>query len=477
VLALVAGACATSLEINVVSSGDAVTDPGTLLDQATPEATVGPTPMAGTATADPTAEAPTPTPAPFVDYDQAIDAYFEDVERFWTDAAPRELGFDFESVGERVPYDPRGNIPACAGEIGPRELYVGNAFYCQPDDYIAWDDVELFPDLYTTFGDFAVGLVIAHEYSHAIQARAGLDGPTILIELQADCLAGAWAGSVAAGSGVGIPFELEDLDNAIGGFLTFADPLGTPAADPAAHGTAFDRLNAFAEGYELGLPVCETYLASPPPTASILIDRRDANEGDLPLDELLPLLVEDLEIFFTRLGTDRSGPGFVAPGRLEQFGGPLGRPPDCGGAPVDPGSFEGSAYLCEADTVVYADRRALEQLFSEVGDFAPSYSIAHAFATSVSTALATDTTQAVLGADCLVGVWARDVFDEAAAAPPEPTHVLVLSAGDLDEGIVGLLLAPPTGPSLRDPGAVTTFDRVAEFGSGFFRGAGECSFG
>lgn len=477
--ALVAGACATSVEVNVVTSRDVAATAATPLDAATPEAAATPDTSADAPTAEPTAEAsaPTATPVPELGYDEAVDAYFTDVERFWSDAAPLDLGFDFEPVGERVPYDPEGNIPACAGEIGPRELYVGNAFYCQPDDYIAWDDEGLFPDLYTTFGDFAVGLVIAHEYAHAIQARARFDGPTIVIELQADCFAGAWAGSVATGAGVGIPFEREDLDNAIGGFLTFADPLGTPAADPGAHGTAFDRLNAFTEGFERGLPVCETYLASPPPTASILIDRRDANEGNLPLDQLLPLLVEDLEFFLTDLGTELAGPGFLAPDRLTQFGGRYGAPGACGGAAVDPASLEGSAYLCEADNVVYADRPALDDLFAEVGDFAPSYAIAHSFATSVSATLAVDATQAVLGADCLVGVWARDVFDEAAAAPPEPRHVLVLSAGDLDEGIVGLLLAPPTGPSLADPGAITVFDRVAEFGGGFFRGATECSFG
>lgn len=469
-LAVVAGACATSLDIIVVAS-----------DNNPPNARE---PDAATTTEPaPTVEGqPTATPAPELQpelaYDDAIDVYFADVERFWTDAAPDLLGLVFEPVQERIPYDPEGaTIPACDGEVGPRELYGGNAFYCEPDDYIAWDDEQLFPDLYNVYGDFTVGLVIAHEYAHAVQARAAVDGPTIVLELQADCLAGAWARSVSDGPAVAIPFERADLDNAIGGFLTFADPLGTIAADPGAHGTAFDRLNAFAEGFERGVAVCLEYVQSPPQTASILIDVRDSNEGNLPLDALLPLLIEDLGMFLNETGELLTGAAFDAPDQLVEFGGALGDPPPCGGVAIDTDTLEGSAYLCEADNTVYADRTALDDLFFEVGDFAPSYAVAHSFAVGVAAKLESDPTAAVLAADCLVGVWARDVFDEAAEGPLEPTHVLILSAGDLDEGIVGLLLAPPTGASLAELAPITTFDRVASFGSGFFRGTDDCGFG
>ncbi|MCP4223955.1 MAG: hypothetical protein GY773_11475, partial [Actinomycetia bacterium] len=164
-----------------------------------------------------------------------------------------------------------------------------------------------FPELYEVFGDFAVGLVIAHEYGHAMQARGRVDGPTIFVELHADCLAGAWAGSVAAGEGGMAPFfDRDDLDGAIGGFLTFADPRGTPAADLEAHGTAFDRLNAFSEGFENGLTPCGAYLTDPPQTASILIDPED-EEGNMPLVDLLPLLAEDLGVFMNTLGEAQVG--------------------------------------------------------------------------------------------------------------------------------------------------------------------------
>lgn len=480
-MAFVAASCGVTFEIDLEAGTDqqlaASDEPATQ-----PTSTAAPTPEATpapTVTPTPTAAAVvTPTPRAQLGYDEAIAVYFGDVERFWAGPAGPELGLEsFEPVDARFPYDPSSDdVPRCAGQLGPREIYVGNAFYCEPDDYIAWDDVGLFPDLYRTYGDFTVGLVIAHEYGHAVQSRAGIDGPTIFVELQADCLAGAWAGSVADDDTSGVPLDQADLDNAIGGFLTFADPLGTPAGDPTAHGTAFDRLNAFAEGFAGGVGVCRDYISAPPLTATILLDPSDANEGNLPLDELLPLLIEDLGRFLQITGTEVAGGDFVAPTDLIQIDAvsPL---PACGERLLDPDEIDGAAWLCEADNTIYADRSELDDLFAEVGDFAPSYAVAHAWATAVSSAVLAEPVDVVVAGDCLVGYWARDIFDEATARPLEPVHVLFLSAGDLDEGIVGLLLASATLPSLADVPPVSTFDRVAAFSSGFFRGLGECGLG
>ena len=69
----------------------------------------------------------------------------------------------------------------------------GNAFYCVKSNFIAYDDVALMPRLAETFGTFSVALVLAHEWGHAIQDRAGNDGEqTVYLEQQADCFAGAF---------------------------------------------------------------------------------------------------------------------------------------------------------------------------------------------------------------------------------------------------------------------------------------------
>jgi len=462
---LLAVSCAATLEIDLVAESVSSS-----LAEGTP--TVVPS---GDDPAPTSTVVPTPTPPTPLSYDAAIGAYFTDVERFWGVALPDLFGQAFVPVDRRLPYDPARfeSIPGCGGEVGPIELYEGNAFYCSPDDYIAWDDVGLFPDLFATFGDFAVGLVIAHEYGHAVQSRAGLQGRTIFLELQADCFAGAWASSVAAGEGALAPlFDPIDLDDAIGGFLTFADPLGTPAADAAAHGTAFDRLNAFAEGFSNGVGLCGSFLTDPPQTASILIDAADDTGGNMALEALLPQITADIAMVMQQLGQALVEPSFVAPSGFTEFAGPL-VPIECGALQVVPQEIDGSAFFCEADAVVYIDRVELEELWLDVGDFAPVYAVAHSYAMSVVAPLVTDPTRAVFAADCLVGVWSRDVFDDASAVDRDPER-LVLSAGDLDEGIVGLLLVTATGPSLRDPGSIGTFDRVSSFGAGFFRGADAC---
>jgi predicted metalloprotease len=466
VLAVLAVGCATSLELELVT-----TDTDALGASGQGEPTAAPEPTPTDVPAEPTV---TPTPVSQLSYTESIGVYFADIERFWTETGPA-LGIDFEPIDSRIPYDPATtDVPSCAGTLGPAEIYVGNAFYCSPDDYIAWDDVGLFPDLYRDYGGFTVGLVIAHEYGHAVQERGGLDGETIFVELQADCLAGAWAGSVAGDEDGNVPFDRADLDDAMGGFLTFADPLGTPAGDPTAHGTAFDRLNAFIEGFNSGVEVCPSYLTAPPQTATLLIDPRDPFGGDARLDTLFPLMVADLGFFLGQVGAQLGRSDFEPAADIVDFGPRIGPPPPCGGLQVDGASLEGSVYLCGDDNLVYVDRVEMETLRSNVGDFAPAYAVAHAFSTGLAAAALTDPQAIVLAADCLVGVWSRDVFNEAALVEEDWVYELKLSAGDLDEGVVGLLLVLPTGLSLTPLDPVATFDRVAAFSDGFFRGLPFC---
>src|SRR6185436_4509153 len=127
-----------------------------------------------------------------------------------------------------------------------------NAFYCPSADLVAWDNASLVPGMYEQYGGFTLGIVFAHEFGHAIQTRADIEGDTIMTELQADCFAGAWTGDVAEGNASYFELELADLDKAIAGFLDLRDSVGTAAEDPQAHGTGFDRIGAFSEGFDQG---------------------------------------------------------------------------------------------------------------------------------------------------------------------------------------------------------------------------------
>lgn len=464
-LATAASGCATSYDLRVDAEPGEVALPAAATATPVPIPTPDPSP-----TPVPTSlPAPTATPEPVAPppFDDAIDLYFADVEAYWNRTLEPVWGVAFEPVGRRVPYDPgdRDSLPSCDGEVGVTDLYAENAFYCEPDDYIAWDEAGLFAQLYDAFGDFAMGLVIAHEYAHAVQARADQRGPTIFVELQADCMAGAWAGSVEADPSNPLRVDAGDLDAAIGGFLSFADPLGTPASDPGAHGSGFDRLAAFSKGLASGIDACTDFLTDPPTPA--FVAQLGSAGGDLPLDDLLPLLAPDLDTYLLSLGAERSVP-------FSLLGEPTVVTAAASDACPDPAlDATDLAFFCPDDERVYIERIALDELWVDAGDFAPSYLVAHAYAVAYVRAglPAIQPVAAVTRADCIVGVWARDVFDEIPVPPEERTHGLQLSTGDLDEGIVGLTVVPPAGV---EAGTVTSFERVAAFADGFFDGYERC---
>lgn len=67
----------------------------------------------------------------------------------------------------------------------------GNSFYCGTDNTI-YLDYKWHQYLITHRGDYASGVVLAHEWGHHVQDQLGTidDGTSVFTELQADCLAG-----------------------------------------------------------------------------------------------------------------------------------------------------------------------------------------------------------------------------------------------------------------------------------------------
>ncbi len=139
------------------------------------------------------------------------------------------------------------DTPTCDGE--PLEAY--NAFYCDSEDYVAWD-ASLLVDGADLIGDSWVYLVVAHEWGHAIQARLEDNLVSTAYELQADCLgAAAMYGAVADGT---LELEPGDDQELIGSLTTLADQMAwTMSAD---HGDPFQRVEAFTTGRNGGVPAC-----------------------------------------------------------------------------------------------------------------------------------------------------------------------------------------------------------------------------
>ncbi|HEX2314680.1 MAG TPA: neutral zinc metallopeptidase [Thermomonospora sp.] len=142
--------------------------------------------------------------------------------------------------------DDLSTAPTCAGQPASRN----NAFYCIPEDYIAWDD-NLMRTGYAQ-GDAWVYLVIAHEWGHAIQNRLRMNHVARATELQADCLAGAALyGARRDGT---LLFEDGDVKELSNGLVAVGDD--TEWTNPQDHGDPIERITAFGKGRDGGVRAC-----------------------------------------------------------------------------------------------------------------------------------------------------------------------------------------------------------------------------
>ena len=170
---------------------------------------------------------------------EVVNLALSDIERYWTATYPTIAdGKPFQPIqGGYHPYTQASPPPACGGEEG---VYQPNAFYCPVGDFIAWDAEKLIPQLQSNFGRLLVALVIAHEYGHAIQHRLNLTGqPSVVVEQQADCFAGAWLADAMAGHSASFGgITPAQIDDALAGMLQLRDQPGTSATNEGAHGNA-----------------------------------------------------------------------------------------------------------------------------------------------------------------------------------------------------------------------------------------------
>lgn len=443
-----------------------------------PPPTTSPTPTTvgqTTTTTSPVASGPLSLP------DQ-VSLTLIDLGEFWGEALPEAFDLAYEPVNVLGGYDvATDGPPACGDELLDAEIAIGNAFYCPADDTVAWDEAVLFPTLYDDFGPFAVSLVLAHEWGHAVQSRV-LDSrlPTIVSELQADCYAGAWAGYAVDGGLVDVgPSE---LDVATAGFLYFRDPVAAGRNDPGAHGNAFDRVGAFADGFRTGVGTCAGYAAEFPEVTQIGFSVDElATGGNLPKSEVFPTLARTLDVWWTDVLT-AEGIAWSPFSDLVVV--------EAGGAVacelVDTSSLRHGFGYCDAEDVLVLDvDGVVDPLYDAFGDFGPALVIGKAWAQKgqVLLGLSTTGTAADRQLDCLAGAWAGDgrlIFgaDGEVLQRGLPTgefdddgveQVIRLSAGDLDEAIQSILFlgeAAEDGP--------TAFERVESFRIGVLEGVDAC---
>ncbi len=169
----------------------------------------------------------------------------------------------FAEVGR--PYRPPAGVVGFTTTIdtgcGVADPETETAFYCILDETIYYS-VEFRRIIDENIGDFGWVTVVAHEWGHHVQRQLGYDlvilpyqggdiAP-IMLEQQADCLAGAYTDSAELSGWL----DPGDVDEAILVTSLSGDPPGTSVFDPSAHGTGAARIVAFVEGYELGVAGC-----------------------------------------------------------------------------------------------------------------------------------------------------------------------------------------------------------------------------
>jgi len=137
-------------------------------------------------------------------------------------------------------------------------------FYC-PVDRKVYIDLAFYDMLRRRFGapgDFAQAYVIAHEVGHHVQNLRGLLGggevSSVAKELQADCLAGAWAKDAQRRD----LLDVGDVDEALNAASQIGDDTiqrktqGRVQPETWTHGSAAQRSGSFKKGLEGGVGAC-----------------------------------------------------------------------------------------------------------------------------------------------------------------------------------------------------------------------------
>lgn len=387
-----------------------------------------------------------------------------DIQDFWADNYEKYLAGQFEPVDTLASYDSTDpNSPELCGS----SMYDSpNAAFCFRLNTMIWDRGVFLPVAQEYFGDMGVVGVIAHEYGHALQWMAGIadmDTPGLVREQQADCFAGVYLHWVAAGDSPRFTLSTGDgLNHVLAGVIYIRDRLeGGPSDDP--HGSALDRVSAFQLGFTGGADQC----------AAIDMDEITKRQGDLPEhvtfdsgtsldspinDDTLAKLMAVLDTTFQpaeapTLTTDRS----------ECTGATITEPtsycPDSNKIFVDMPALQaaGATKNEESDEVlVQGDNSALSIVTSR-----------YALAIQKERGAKIDTPVAALRTACLTGVAQGQMTEEDGAD-------FILSPGDTDEAVAGLLANGLAASDVNGVPAPAGFSRILAYRLGLSSRIDEC---
>ena len=205
-----------------------------------------------------------------------VSVVLADTEEIWTRLFPQQVGKPYRQP--TLVLFKEATRSACGGAseaTGP--------FYC-PADRKVYLDTAFFTTMHQQLGaggDFAAAYVVAHEIGHHIQNELGILGEanrirqqvsqkdineiSVMVELQADCLAGIWAREASDMLGVVDGGDLEEAVNAarqIGDDTLQRNAGQRQMPHTFTHGTSEQRSRWFMIGLESGqMADCDTFQA------------------------------------------------------------------------------------------------------------------------------------------------------------------------------------------------------------------------
>jgi predicted metalloprotease len=387
-----------------------------------------------------------------------------DIEDYWKSVYTDTLKGTFVPVGKLISYDstdPRSPI-VCHNDT----YKLVNAFFTSRCNLIAWDRGVFMPIARRYFGDMSVNGVLAHEFGHALQQMAKLvtrRDPTIVREQQADCFAGVYLFWVADGKSPRFTLSTADgLDHVLAGIITTRDPImDADTENDDEHGSALDRISAFQMGFLSGASACAginkqeiEQRRGDLPTTLRVDTSGDPETGEVKIDEdTLSTLMELLGKIFS----PRNPPAVSY------------QPADCPDAKASP-----PASYCPASNTIVIDLPGLatmakvsaenEHTLPQGDDTALSVVMSrYALAAQRERGLPMQSPWTALRTACLTGVVHRKMA-EPIDLPSKKE--LLLTAGDLDEAVAGLLTNHLVASDADGTSVPAGFTRIAAFRGG-----------
>ena len=351
-------------------------------------------------------------------YREFLPIAIEDISQFWNDRYNEAYGNVYSDLAGGIHAAlPKSTetMPTGCEYNGEYSFVEDNAFYCFEGDFIVYDDAKLFPEFADEFGPLVTAVILAHEWGHAIQSPTrnnvfgALRGTTL--ELQADCFAGAWVGHVQSDTINGLSFSDADITGALLGMIQIGDSPGDSSYDPNAHGSGFDRVSAFQDGYVSGLAPCVGYETNEPEPVQFGFSVEELsrpNPGDFPFDqEMFSSLGGDLNLFWTAM-IDQDVVWTPPTLIVDSQGDPSLLCTDSQSDAIVTG-----VYFCQKDSTVIVDEATALDFYSNIpGDFAVGYLAALGFGEAVQRATDSQLSGSarLLLNSCYAGVWAGDIL-------------------------------------------------------------------